>query len=82
MSASSAGGAYKLSGAGREFISWLLCLRNPALLCVWNANAERMLRRAGAYPRRHEAGASGHPLPGPAGSPGPPGRARPACRTS
>lgn len=45
-------GAYKLAGAGKEFVSWLLCLRNPALFGVWNTNAERMLRRIGAY---HEA---------------------------
>lgn len=43
-------GAYKLPGAGGEFVSWLLCLRNPTLFCVWNANAERMLRRAGTFP--------------------------------
>ena len=43
-------GAYRLAGAGGEFVSWLLCLRNPTLFCVWNANAERMLRRAGAFP--------------------------------
>ena len=44
------GGAYKLAGAGQEFVSWLLCRRSPALFCVWNAHAERMLRRAGMYP--------------------------------
>lgn len=44
------GGAYRLAGAGQEFASWLLCLREPALFCVWNANAERLLRRAGMYP--------------------------------
>ena len=43
-------GGYKLPGAGREFISWLLCLRDPQLLGVWNSNAERMLKRVGAYP--------------------------------
>ena len=42
-------GAYKLPGAGREFVSWLLCVRDPALLGIWNANAERLLRRVGAY---------------------------------
>ena len=46
----SADGAYKLPGAGGELVSWLLCLRNPTLFCVWNANAERMLRRAGTFP--------------------------------
>lgn len=44
------GGAYRLAGAGQEFASWLLCLREPALFGVWNANAERLLRRAGMYP--------------------------------
>ncbi|CAI8011071.1 hypothetical protein GBAR_LOCUS7202 [Geodia barretti] len=43
-------GGYMLPGAGKEFVSWLLCLRNPALLGVWNSNAERMLKRIGAYP--------------------------------
>ena len=43
-------GGYKLLGAGKEFVSWLLCLRNPTLLGIWNSNAERMLKRVGAYP--------------------------------
>ena len=53
------GGAYKLAGAGQEFTSWLLCLRNPALFCVWNGNAERMLRRAGMYPAAMKRGPAG-----------------------
>ena len=53
------GGAYKLAGAGREFISWLLCLRNPYLFGVWNSNAERMLRRMGAYPESMKRGPVG-----------------------
>ena len=52
-------GAYKLAGAGKEFISWLLCLRNPTLFCVWNGNAEKMLRRAGAYPSAMKRGPEG-----------------------
>ena len=52
-------GAYKLAGAGKEFISWLLCLRNPALLCVWNGNAEKLLRRAGRYPAAMKRGPEG-----------------------
>ena len=52
-------GAYKLPGAGREFISWLLCLRNPALFCVWNGNAEKLLRRAGVYPGTMKRGPEG-----------------------
>ncbi len=43
------GGGFKLDGAGKEFVSYLLCLRNPRLLGVWNGNAERLLRRMGMY---------------------------------
>ena len=43
-------GAYKLAGAGPEFVSWLLCLRNPTLLAIWNPAAERALKRLGRYP--------------------------------
>ena len=45
------GGAYRLAGAGKEFISYLLCLRQPGLLAVWNTAAERALRRLGRFPR-------------------------------
>ena len=55
----SPGGAYKVPGAGREFVSWLLCLRNPALFCVWNGNAEKLLRRAGAYSSAMKRGPEG-----------------------
>ncbi len=40
-------GAYRMAGAGKEFPSYLLCLGNPGLFAVWNANAERLLKRAG-----------------------------------
>ena len=40
-------GAYRMAGAGKEFPSYLLCLINPGLFAVWNANAEGLLRRAG-----------------------------------
>ena len=53
------GGAYRLPGAGKEFVSWLLCLRNPTLFGVWNSNAERMLRRIGAYPESMKRGPVG-----------------------
>ena len=53
------GGAYKLAGAGKEFISWLLCLRSPVLFCVWNSNAERMLRRVGLFPSAMKRGPDG-----------------------
>ena len=41
------GGGFKLAGAGKEFISYILCLREPALFGVWNSSAERVLRREG-----------------------------------
>ncbi len=40
-------GAYRMAGTGKEFPSYLLCLGNPELFGVWNANAERLLKRAG-----------------------------------
>ena len=43
-------GAYKLSGAGKELASFALCLREPRLFGVWNAGAERALRRLGMHP--------------------------------
>ncbi len=53
------GGAYELNGAGKEFVSWLLCLRSPSLLGLWNSNAERLLRRVGAYPDSMKRGPAG-----------------------
>ena len=50
------GGAYKLAGAGKEFISYLLCLQQPTLLGVWNQAAERGLRRLDRYPKGMGAG--------------------------
>lgn len=52
-------GAYSMPGAGREFVSWLLCLRNPSLLAVWNSNAERLLKRLGAFPETMNRGPVG-----------------------
>ena len=43
-------GAYKLKGAGKEFASFVLCLREPRLFGVWNTGAERALRRLGLHP--------------------------------
>ena len=43
-------GAYQLAGTGKEFASYLLCLREPSLLAVWNGAAERALRSLGLYP--------------------------------
>ena len=48
---SSAGGAYKLAGAGKEFVSYLLCLRDPSLFAFWSSHSERALRHIGIYPR-------------------------------
>ena len=42
------GGGFKLAGAGKEFISYLLCLHEPFLFGVWNTNSERVLRRVGS----------------------------------
>ncbi len=49
-------GGYKLAGAGKEFISYLLCLKQPALLAVWNPAAERALRRLERYPASMRSG--------------------------
>jgi hypothetical protein len=39
------GGAFKLAGAGKDFISYLLCLSEPRLFAVWNNNAEKAFRK-------------------------------------
>ncbi len=44
-------GAYNLAGTGKEFYSYLLCLRSPALFAVWNSHAERALRRLDIFPK-------------------------------
>jgi hypothetical protein len=44
------GGSYQLAGAGKEFVSYLLCLLQPALLGVWSASAERALKVIGMDP--------------------------------
>tara|TARA_B100000315_G_scaffold225971_1_gene232580 strand:- start:2026 stop:2622 length:597 start_codon:yes stop_codon:yes gene_type:complete len=53
------GGAYKLAGAGKEFVSYLLCLRDPSLFAVWNSWAERTLRKLGMYPEGMRKGPLG-----------------------
>ena len=40
-------GAFKLAGAGKEFVSYLLCLSEPRIFAVWNANAEKALKKLG-----------------------------------
>ena len=52
-------GAYKLAGAGKEFVSYLLCLRDPSLFAVWSPRAERTLRKLGMYPERMKKGPLG-----------------------
>ena len=44
------GGGFKLAGAGKEFVSFILCLRDPSLFAVWSSHAERALRVLGTYP--------------------------------
>lgn len=39
------GGGFKLAGAGKGFVSYLLCITNSALFAVWNSNAERAFRK-------------------------------------
>jgi hypothetical protein len=53
------GGAYKLASAGKEFVSYLLCLRDPSLFAVWNSWAERTLRKLGMFPERMRKGPLG-----------------------
>ena len=43
------GGAYKLAATGREFVSYLLCLKDPNLFAVWNSNAVRAFRKLGLH---------------------------------
>ena len=42
-------GGFKLAGAGKQFVSYLMCLRDPGLLAVWSTHAERLLRTLGMY---------------------------------
>jgi hypothetical protein len=52
-------GAYRLSGAGKGFMSYLLCLRDSTLFAVWNTHAERALRWWGLYPETLKKGPLG-----------------------
>jgi hypothetical protein len=49
-------GAYQLTGAGRGFVSYPLCLRDPGLFGVRNNQAERTLKILGLYPDSLKAG--------------------------
>jgi hypothetical protein len=40
-------GAYKLSGSSKEFISYLLHLKNPLLFGIWNQSSEKSLKLLG-----------------------------------
>jgi len=40
-------GSYKLLGAGKEFISYLLHIRDPSLFGMWNGSAEKSLKLLG-----------------------------------
>ncbi|MEC9309590.1 MAG: hypothetical protein VX966_08820 [Chloroflexota bacterium] len=40
-------GSYKLLGAGKEFISYLLHIRDPLLFGMWNGSAEKSLKLLG-----------------------------------
>ena len=42
-------GGFKLAGAGKQFISYLMCLRDPGLFAMWTPYSERLLRMAGLY---------------------------------
>ena len=52
-------GAYRMAGTGKEFPSYLLCLRNPGLFGVWNANAETLLKQTGLLPSAIKRGPIG-----------------------
>ena len=53
------GGGFKLEGAGKEFVSYILCLRDPSLFAVWNTRAEALLRRAGGTSPKMRTGPLG-----------------------
>ena len=40
-------GGFKLAGAGKQFVSYLMCLRDPGLFAVWSTHSERLLRILG-----------------------------------
>ncbi len=44
------GGSYHLRGFGKEFVSYLLCLRDPWLFGVWQSYVPRALRLLGKCP--------------------------------
>ena len=42
-------GGFKLAGAGKQFVSYLMCLRDPGLFAMWTPYSERLLRMVGLY---------------------------------
>ena len=55
-------GAYRLAGAGKEFVSYCLCVKDPGLFAVWNTNSQRAMKRVGLNGR--EKGRAGSPATG------------------
>ena len=47
----SQGGGFKFEGAGKEFVSYILCLKDPNLFAFWSPHGDRTLRRMGIFPR-------------------------------
>lgn len=52
-------GAYKLKGAGKEFASYLLCVKDPTLFGVWNPATEKGLAILGLFPKELRRGHTG-----------------------
>ena len=53
------GGGFKLEGAGKEFVSYILCLRDPSLFAIWDTRAERLFRRVGLFSQKMRSGPLG-----------------------
>ena len=52
-------GGYNLAGAGKEFVSYILCVAQPTLFAVWNSNAEQALRKLGVNTKALKRGPMG-----------------------
>ena len=46
----SPGGGFKFEGAGKEFVSYILCLKDPNLFAFWSPHGDKILRRMGIFP--------------------------------
>ena len=53
------GVGFKLDGAGKEFISYILCLRDPSLFAVWDNRSEALLRQVGMFHSKMRNGPMG-----------------------